>query len=235
MNSSASNSESRQLRYLILALKMNPLLQTEDIVKLRSRYLGLKSRQTIPADVDGANLEERRAASVRTIERVREHFWQMKLDSLRKELAELNLDSFPDLKHAATRLTIAAANRDALPRLSQHKNFDSKLFLALKTVLVSSPRDVGSVKEKFRKRLRDQQHRAQAARMVRLLKRNVPEIYGLEQDWLESIARYRPPKTSQSGDAEEGYGFHVSGEWNWVVWVIVLVGIRLIRLLLMHS
>ena len=242
MNTSAANSESRRVRYLTRVLKLNPVFQAGEIVELRNKYLGLKSlTSTNQSDGDNEEFEERRAAAARIIERVREHFWQLPLDRLRGKLAGLKLNAFPDLKHAATRLTVLAANRDTLPSLVQHKDFDSSLFTALKTVLISSPREAVSVKEKFQKRLPDKQPRNQAVRMVRLLKSNVPEVYELEQDWLDSIIRYRPPKAAKSKGAKSAGGqnwtdFEFSFEgWGWVAWVVVVLGLRLLRYAMSQS
>lgn len=238
MNTSASNPDARRIRYLTRVLNLNPIFQASEIVQLRNKYLGLKSLPSASQmDGDNAEFEERRAVAVRTIERVREQFWQMPLEGLRSKLNGLKLNAFPDLKHAATRLAISAANRDAFPSLVQHKDFDSSLFAALKTVLVSSPRDVVSVKEKFRKRLRNKEDRRQAVRMVRLLESRTPEVYELEQDWLDSILRYRPPKTAKSANGGQSWsGFEFSFEgWGWVVWIAVILGFRVIRFMMSHS
>ncbi|WP_010584695.1 hypothetical protein [Schlesneria paludicola] len=242
MNTSASNSDSRRVRYLTRALCLNPVFQAGEIVELRNKYLGLKALPSASQmDGDSEEFEERRAAAARIIERVREHFWQMPLDSLRSKLAGLKLKAFPDLKHAATRLSITAASRDTFPDLVRHKDFDSSLFTALKTVLVSSPRDVVSVKEKFRKRLRDRQNRGQAIRMVRLLKSRVPDVYELEQDWLESITHYRPPKSTKSkvaksagGQTWSGFEFSFEG-FGWIGWVAIVIGLRLLRYAMSQS
>lgn len=160
----------------------------------------------------------------------------MPLDDLRRQLDGIELESFPDLKHATTRLRIVAMSRDALPGLAQHKNFDPNLFSALKTVLVSSPRDVGPIKEKYRRRLYEQSRRKRATRMIRLLNKKVPEIYELERDWLESIASFRPPKATESAESNTGSDFAFSFQgWGCMTWILIMVVLRLLRILISQS
>lgn len=233
----AQQAAARKARYLARALQINPLQQPDKLIRLRATFLGLDrpgAHQEQAQSPD--NLQERRDRAAQVIDRIREKFWQMDLNTLRGNLASLKLQEFPELEHAATRLSVTASNRHLLPPLSQHKHFDSELFGAMKAVLICSPREVTGLKETLQRSLKDKRRCKQMSNMAKLLKRETPELYELERDWLDSIIAYRPAKQKAQrtevyvDDDDDGFGCS-----SWLLWIAIFGALRVVIRLMANS
>jgi hypothetical protein len=233
MGGTRPTPEARRLKYVARALAMNPLERADEIVQLRNRCLGIR-QPAVEAAAASSDVDEKRENARMVIDHARKRFWNMDLRKLKRDLNSLQLDEFPDLQHAAFRLQVTADYRHLLPRLAEHRDFDPDLFAALKKVFVCPPRDAGDVKERTLQSLGDPQRRRRSQRMARLLGREFPELYDLEEDWLDSIIHYKPRRAASSaassgGGGDSGFLFGGSG---WAMWIVVVLVLKLLRLAL---
>ncbi|REJ88464.1 MAG: hypothetical protein DWQ34_04670 [Planctomycetota bacterium] len=229
--STADPARRRQrVRYLARALTLNPLAQSDELMRLRGRWLGFSGPEATQTSSTVDDLQERREQAAGVIRVVRERFWTVELNALHRRLASLNLEAFPDLKYAVHRLQVTADHRRDFPALSQRPNFDPRLFAAMKKVLVAAPRDAAQVKQRFLQTLGDKHDRRRARKMVQLLRRDYPGLYRLEEDWFDSIVDYQPRKAAKEGSGESVFGGFSFDGYGWLIWILILVVLRFVRM-----
>lgn len=223
-------TSAERTQYLRRALKINPMFQAEELLLLRERYhrtLQEPKTQTSSATAS----EELRDQNNREIQAIRDEFWQLELNSLSRRLKKLDLDKFPDLQNAADRLLMIAAHRNLLPVIAQQREFDPVLFKKLKQILVSSPRDAGSIKEDALLKLMRHERISQVQKFVKKIKRIAPEIYDLEADWFNNILAIKQ-QADQESVVEVASDSSDSGGFGWATWIIIVIILRvLVRLL----
>lgn len=215
--------------YLAQALRMNPLEQAADVIRLRNRFLGVADASSATRGPDPQDL---RGKMARRIEAIREHFWTVDLKRLRRELASLKVDALPDLRMAADRLQAVMEFRSEFPRLAGHPNVELELFNDYKRAVTLTRREAAAIKTAVLDRLRSRDRIKRYQKMVRMMRREFPELYELEEDWLQQILKARPRPSSRRearADAEISSGSEVSS-WigSWVFWLVAIVVLRLL-------
>lgn len=225
----------QRTQYLRDMLALNPLRQAEEIIQQRTRtwLVPAAAGDSNPAERSVGDLEEARRKGAAQIAEIRQNFWQTELNTLHRQLKGLKVEQFPDLRHAASRLWIVAKHRDVFPRLAADPDFDGPFFRSFREVLVCSPREATELRERVRATLQTTVRVKRVRRMLRLLRESVPEVWTLEETWLESLCRApgRRGGPSSSGD-RSWFGLNISlNGWGWVVWVVLFLGLRLLMLL----
>lgn len=226
-------SESRPVvQYLQSQLRANPFREAEGILRRRARHLGAKPK---PTDHRGQTPStERREAAQELIRKVREQFWSLPLDDLRRQLAAVDLKEFPDLKAAADRLLYVATYRPMFPQLAQHKRFNSTFFSVFKRIVVLPPREAGALKDDVLRSLAAHRDVRACQRMVQVIKSEFPQLYQLDPHWLDAILKLKRragPLVLTSPSSGEG-GFSIPG---WAIVVVVVVVIRILAILARNS
>jgi hypothetical protein len=226
----------RCIAYLVEALQSNPMEQGAAIIDRRSRLLGLQQVRSPGAETYGAlGQRQRRQATLRRLEQVRANFWVMPLDALQRELAELKSE-FPDLRAAVDRLNVVAAQRAELPKIVDHRHFDSHFFSVFKEVLVSPPKEVALAKERLLVAFANSKNRRRGTKMIRLVKRQLPAVYELEATWMELLVKQRPryKKVEYASRINQSGGDFAFGGTTWFVMVLIAVVISVIIAMSIH-
>ena len=212
--------------YLASVLLLNPIFQADEILAARDRFLGCESSVNDAQEV--WQLQEQREALQSQIDSLRENFWKTRPKELREALEGLKVDQFPELTLAVERLQAAFRVRAEFPKLSQHDGCDQELFEKLKEIAVAAPRDAGRTKQAFFLRTSSnlKLHR-RCCVMIKTLRREFPELFQLELEWLQQIERTKPiaGQTESEKDAAERSGHTSSGRVGWIVVCVLLSGL----------
>lgn len=211
--------------YLASVLPLNPIFQAEEILAARNRFLG---RKESPTESETWQLQEQRETLHAQINTLRERFWTNPPKELREALEGLAVEPFPDLKLASDRLRAALRVRAEFPKLAQHPKCEQELFEKLKEVAVASPRDAGRTKQAFflRTSANLKLYRRCVA-MIQVLRKEFPEVFDLEADWLRQIEQTKPiaGQTVSEKESAERAGSAVKGfSWAAVFIAISILG-----------
>lgn len=211
--------------YLASVLPLNPIFQAEEILAARNRFLGRKESAT---ESETWQLQEQRETLHAQINTLRERFWTSPPNELREALEGLAVEPFPDLKLASDRLWAALRVRSEFPKLSQHPKCDHELFEKLKEVAVTAPRDAGRTKQAFFLRTSGnlKLHRRCCA-MIKALRKEYPDLFQLEQEWLQQIEQSKPiaGMTESEKEAAERSKDASGGRVGWIVAFVLLSGL----------
>jgi hypothetical protein len=215
------------VQHLKQVLALNPLFEAETILERRHRFLGITVRRAVARVADSEQSSEQRELARRMIDDVRNKFWGMPLETLRAHLDAVDFRPFPELKAAADRLRMVATFRPDFPRLAQHPKTHLSLFGFFKNAVVLPPREAGAYKERCLQNLAASDALKVCQNMVRMMRKEFPDLYQLESDWLSQIGKL---KRAKGGDvyvpsSGESFGFSVPG---WLIWVIVVLVLRII-------
>jgi hypothetical protein len=236
----------RAVQYLEQTLRLNPLNDGAMIIRRRSRLLGLEAAPKVAVAAGGSSPNAAAAAgagSARTgpvldtaaarqkqlarIEDIRGRFWTTPLPMLKASLEKMSGDDFPDIQSVVKRLSVVAAHRDQIPRLTTDKGFDGDFFKVFKEVLVAAPRDCAIVKERTLAAFGDAKLRKRGTKMIGLIERELPYLYELESQWMKSLTRQTTRKKANSDDRFVLTQESGSPSIPW--WIIALVIVTLLR------
>lgn len=216
----------RVVQYLQKQLHANPVHEAERIIERRAVSLGLKQAAT-NADRKQPDAAQREAA-LQLIQRIREQFWSMPLETLRQQLSAVDLRNFPELKAAGDRLLHVATYRPLFAQLAQHKHFNPKFFGVVKQLVVLPPREAGALKDDVLRSLASHDALTDAKRMAKTMKAEFQQIYELDTEWFDSIIKLKkrasPVQGSQYAEGD-GEGCAIPS------WAIVIAVITILRLL----
>lgn len=215
------NRGEKCVQYVLRALKKNPLEQSDSIIRDRNRLLGLlptqKAEKTRSPVVDS---REQRKLLLNRLDATRADFWTRELLDLREAIRQIDASGFPDIQSVVSRLAIVAANRDKIPRLITHKEFDAEFFRVFREVLTSSPRDSAVAKERMIAQFGIKSVRKRGTKMIRLIQEHSPELYEIESRWLSSLVKQKnKPLVVQANDVQttsEGFGI----PW-WSIFIVL--------------
>jgi hypothetical protein len=234
----------RAVQYLEQTLRLNPLNDGAMIIRRRSRLLGLEAAPKAAAAAGGSPPNAAAAAgagSARTgpvldtaaarqkqlarIEDIRGRFWTTPLPMLKASLEKMSGDDFPDIQSVVKRLSVVAAHRDQIPRLTTDKAFDGDFFKVFKEVLVAAPRDCAIVKERTLAAFGDAKLRKRGTKMIGLIERELPYLYELESQWMKSLVSQRNRKLKPASDeqymvAPVSEGFSIP--W-WSIFIVIAI------------
>ena len=230
MDESKAARRRQNVKYVAKILQLNPVERSGDIVRLRSRALGLvlktsaKSAAVEPAPVDP---RVQRQEISKAIESIRANFWTTSLPELKESLSRIRAQEFPDLQSSVQRLSVVAAHRGQLPRLTSEKGFDSNFFKVFRDVLVASQRESAINREKMLAQCGKRKTRRRVTKMIDLIRRELPAVYELEADWLESLTRQRNSTVSvRKSDDDKWERMERTNGIPWWVWVLGLLLLR---------
>lgn len=217
--------------YLAQALTMNPLEESDAILALRAEHLGLQPKAASLGEQSWQR-EQRREQLAKRINQLRYHFWSLPIQQLRAELDHADVSGLPELQPAVDRLRIVSFCRADFPRLAQHPKTQLDLFNLLKHVAVLPPRTASTVKENFLRSVKTAGQLNDCRRMIRMMKREFPQLYQLESDWLTQLdhrksVRGLSPNQQQVGGGSS-FDFGVPG---WVIVVVILFILRFLAAL----
>lgn len=159
------------------------------LLRLRAEFLGIQPPAPDADHPDPQEMLARRDELESRLVALRRTFWTSDLGELRQELQVLDAELFPDLHDAILKLKRTAKFRAQFPQLVQHQDFQADLFQAFKRIVILSPKESAPIKEQLLTRIRREGIRPDVARMVGAIRDEFPELYELEPQWLELIAR----------------------------------------------
>lgn len=224
----SKTDEARTERYLKTALKLNPVVDGERVVALRSKFLRIQGPElAVTADSQTDTRELRQRMSLR-LDEIRRTFWKSDIGVIRKKLGQLKLDRFPDLRLARERLLILAEHRHEFGQFAEKGIVDPGFFKSFREVLVARPGVAATGRDELIESIRSAVRLKKIRSMIRMVRKQMPEIYALETDWLESIARMRKRKMKKESGGWSGFDLDFDG-FGWVLW---FGAIALLRLLL---
>jgi hypothetical protein len=218
---SEPSREERCVQYVLRAMKKNPVDQSDSIIRDRNRLLGVspaaKVEKTRSPVVDP---REQRKLLLNRLDAIRSDFWTRALPDLREAIRQIDASGFPDIQPVVTRLGIVAAQRDKIPRLIAHKDFDAEFLKVFREVLTSSPRDSAVAKERMIAQFGIKSVRKRGTKMIRLIQEHAPELYKLEDRWLNSLVKQKnKPLAVQANEVQttsEGFGI----PW-WSIFIVL--------------
>lgn len=220
---------ARAKRYLAAALKLNPVVDGERLVRLRSKYLRLESPNAAVSQDQQADLREIRQLMSSRIDDIRKTFWKSDVGRIQKSLSHLKLEQFPDLRLARERLLTLAEHRHEFGLLAEKGVVDPKFFNSLREVLVAPPGIAASKRDELIESIKSPARLKKVRSMARTIRKQMPEIYKLEVDWLEAVSRMQKRKIKKESIAEGGDAFDFDFEgFGWVGWFAVIALLRLL-------
>lgn len=178
------------ITYLADVLQRNPLYEAEQIIDSRAAFLGLDKRRDAPQP-QRHDQQALREGLQTEIDAVRSKFWTLALDELFQRIDALDADRFPELQPVVRRLRTIAGLRAAFPRLASHERAYLPLVHALKRCAALPPFDAGKIKEQFLRGLSRSGDLKAARETVGMIRREFPELYELEADWLKTIEQLK--------------------------------------------
>ncbi len=232
MTANADDKRQRTVAYLKRSLQLNPLYESDQIIRHRSKALGLTQAKNL---LTSSSLAARRGRLLKKIDAIRADCWTEPVEPLLAKLEALKLDDQPDLLRTAERLEIILTNRQHLPPLAQHEDFDEKFLTCFKQILTLPPRELAIPREKVVASFRNRKLRKRGMKMIELLEQEVPELCLLEQDWLDSLKRQKADRSFvlRTNDYQDYQSVPVGNEsfglsW-WVLGIVVFVLLKLAR------
>jgi hypothetical protein len=231
---SDAQARQRAIDYMVRLVQMNPMHEGDEIVKARSKALGLAKKEAANTqDVSEPKVERRKLLD--QLDAIRAEFWSMPIDALQAKLATLNAGDYADLQAAVTRLQVVAAHRSQFPKLTQMTGFDGHFFSALKEVLIQSPRETAVLREQVLSTFRNRARRKSGRKMVELLQNEMPAVYELEAGWFETLRRQKPPILTSNVKRVRPATMTSSSGAGQYWWIILLFGSAALRAIFSHS
>lgn len=184
--------EPGQREYLDQVLRLTPLGQSARIVMLRNRYRNARNACSTDGRGTAAEHGERRAALVRRLPQIRGDFWSLPTAETARLLAGLDAAGFPDIELLRRRLEIIAGARPRIEALAAQPTCDGPSLEMIRELLVLPPAEAAAAKLRLEDALAAPGRHRNAVRVLSLLKDQVPEAYGVERTWFESIRTSAP-------------------------------------------
>ena len=183
---------SKAQAYLREMFQMNPVWQSRQIVSFRRETLGLKSiAPDQPAShEDHARIERGRERAKKLLKHLQDNFFQMELERLQEELQSINTDLFPELSPIVERLRVATRHRDELISLHEDASLDKELLRAFGGAIILPPAEAGFVREQYLQSLKSGSQIRKARRTANYFKQRLPDLFGLERDWLTTVSDF---------------------------------------------
>lgn len=235
-NPHSSSKQEKIVQYVVRALQKNPVEEGASIVNSRNRLLGLAAPVLNTKEIKTSRDPRlQRQEALKQLDAIRSDFWTKPLPDLKASLQAVDAEHFPDVLSVVRRLTVVANHRDKLPQLTAHKSFDGDFLKVFREVLTATPRDSAVAKERMLAQFGKSKVRKRGSKMIRLIQQQLPELYALELNWLNSLVKQKNrknrPVTLKSRDqftSTASSGFHIP--W----WVIVL-GLAILRAVIRMS
>lgn len=208
--------------HVVRCLRLNPMWQADEALASRAELHGVDVARHNPYQ---AALDEsaRKSALRNKVYNLRDEIWKAPLDELRKKLGRLRLEGEPELAKIADRLRVIIDARVKLPQLTQHRDFDGDFFECFKQVLTGSVRQSAEMREGVAASFQDRRLKKRGLRMIKLLRREAPELAAIEADWFQWLARQRGVSSLHAFSATRG---DLSDSWWWpngyIIWFLII-------------
>lgn len=205
--------------------------QSDEVLQSRTQLLGLVDERAR----DNARAQRRAEAlqaAREELQAIRATIWCDPLPGLQERLGRVRLGDDPDLRRLAERLQVLIDTRARLPELTQHPDFNGDFFVCFKTILTGTPRESAAMRERVGTSFDDRRLAKKGRRMVKLLRRELPELCEIEGAWLTKLEKKRNhfiTLSSSEGGATTGTGAHWNFEWRWYHWLLVVMALRVLR------
>lgn len=222
-----SSASPQVIEYLTRQLGRNPINESGDIVRTRAKAFRLEAKQVSPQR-SGPTAEQRQQVRDQ-LEQIRQTCFTGDVGQLLGRIRQLPVREFPELAALASRLKVVLESRGKLPALAGDPRFDGDFFSVLKKILVSPSRDVAVLREQVLASFRHRRNRRRGQGMIRLLKTEMPDLYALEADWLDSLLRYSARKHAVTSPTAQTVADEGSGSSRWPGWVLAFLTIVLIK------
>lgn len=172
-------------------LELNPLEDDEKIILERNKFVGIFEEKPLFMD---------RQKITHHFKTIRKMMWTMPVDKVKRRIELLRFENHPDLGYTAEKFLKINENKSKLDGLLPPNLGLSGLGAVLdfqdlfKKILIAKPCEVYGLKDKatlvfIRNRIRIQPY-------IKNLKKNAPELYDIERDWLTWLLSYNPLETS---------------------------------------
>ena len=214
--------------YLQSMLELNPIISSSEIMNRRAYHLGIR-KPVKP--VSESELQQRRNRAEDQINRLRKDFWTTNPGKLQNELKAINVKDFPDLQPAVDRIKLVSSFRSEFDSLGTHPAKVDNLFLAMKRLVIVSPSKAGSIKESYLRRVADGANLKEIQKMVSVVKKEFPNLYRLESDFLDSISRVKGRYVAPDSGGGPAIDFEIPG---WLIGICVFLAIRILLAVLMR-
>lgn len=176
-------------------LRLNPMWQADEVLASRAALHGLDVAKQNPYQT-AIDESARKVALRNKVYKLRYQIWNEPADQLAKKLDRLRLEGEPELAKLADRLRVIVDARINLPQLTQHRDFDVDFFECFKQVLTGSVRQSAEMRERVAASFQDRKLKNRGLRVIKLLRREVPELTTLEEAWLRLL---KHPSGRRSG------------------------------------
>lgn len=224
---------NRQREYLTQVLRMNPVFQADEILKLRNDFLGIVSKEQRSLS-DRARKQQLRQQATNAIKSVRAKMWKLAPEQLSDMAQSIDVRQLPDMRGAVERLKTVIDYRPQFEALTQHRLHHINLNNTLRRVVMLPPKEAGSLKESYLRKIVEQSDLKSMQKMVAMMETEFPAIYALESDWLGEISRLsrRKKRSFWAGDSPDSFQPGIPG---WIIWIGLVILIRFVILLIIRE
>lgn len=187
-------TDSVETDYLSRLLQLNPLGQTEEILARRHHFLNPKSSARLFLDDQVLHFSDRKQQTRKELEAIRKNFWQINASSLLEQLEALDVDEFPDLGFAVSRLKQVAGLKSSFQRLQHHHTCFDEFFEQFSRLVIAAPDEAEKLRTSkteltdFELADFDLHSPRDFRRIAEVIRKEFPELYELEKYWLNQIA-----------------------------------------------
>ena len=225
---------SQKRKYLARVLRMNPIHQSDQIIRLRNRLLGKNSSES-ELLADQARISKIRDRVSNQIDEIRNQMWRQHPSKLMEMLKAIDTTQLPEMKNAIARLQAVIANHSEIQKLSQHRSQHINLVNTFKRVIMLPPRESGGLKESYLRKIVVSPELKNIQKSVNSLQREFPQLYAMESDWLGQIQSM----TGRGRSVEQSGGSGSSDSElpipGWLIWVGFVIIFRIIATVMRNS
>lgn len=184
---------NRETVYLQRVLQMNPLEESTGILATRRAFQHADG--DAPLFVEERPFEERQQIARECLDRLRQDFWSLDKEQLAARLNELDVADFPNLAVNVSRMKAVAERRDAFRRLEKHPHCFGQFLDGFTRLVIASPRMAVDIRREELAQARSgiahpvYRSAREYKRIARVVEREFPELFILEEEWLRQIVR----------------------------------------------
>ena len=109
----------------------------------------------------------------------------------------------PELQTALDRLKMVSTFRSDFETLGTHPAKVDNLLLALKRLVIVPPKQAGALKESYLKKVADGKALKDIQKMVAVIRKEFPNLYRMEADFLDSVAKVKGRSIMWKGTVAE--------------------------------
>ena len=204
-----ASAETRE--YLRTVLSLDVDVSADTIIRRRAEFLQGEPA-LLEAEAAGDDDCELETIFRRRLRQLRGEFWNLPTEKLNQQLEQLQQVKHPPTVTAARHLARVAPHREALARLNSQPKANHVFLDALKRVLIAPAAEASAVREKQLGWMRPEQNayhaRARLAiqQTIKIIRRESPEVFELEANWLTELAQFNPVEEKENDLADQVVG-----------------------------